>query len=240
MDTENVNLEKKRNIGLLITLTACLVGTIITLIAFSREEFHQQTDDWFKELGNQLVEYWNTGYGGILILVCGLIFPIAGVCLLPRLDRLTRRFPLGNVVYSNVKLSFENYPSLRFIPSFLVSTYFIIAAFMRNYDNAASFNPQNYSPFAQHTAGEWLNVIFMTLAIFSILLIVAEGISSAGIWGMILHIPVIILANILFTTLIVVIMFVFNILFGLFVSALLLSIVMPFIWLFFIILVKSK
>lgn len=219
--------EKTRKIGLLITLAVCAVGTIIALIFFSQEGFHQRTDalfGWFAEL---LADFFNNGWGGFVVLAGALVVPLVTLLLLPAIDVLTRLAPAGGFLLNHVKLNFENHSGVRFLPSFLVSIYFIIGSFMRNDDKMISFDPDNYNLFAGHGAGERLNIIFMALTVFSLLLIIAEGIISAGPWGMIIHIPLVLAANVYFVALVTAIMaFIANIL-GILVSAIAMSIVAP-------------
>lgn len=220
-------LEKRRRNGLFISLSVCVVSTVIVLILFSREGFHQQTDELFRLLIEQLTAFWNTGYGGIILLVCGLLVPLAELFLLPIIDSLTRRAPAGSFLSNNIKLNFELCGGLRFLPGFLVIIYFIIAGFMRNSDKSISFDPDSYSPFVSHSAGEWLNICFMALTIFSLVLIIIEGIVAAGPWGMLIHLPLTLAANIYFVVLVCAIMFIASLLFGAVAAIIVMSIIMP-------------
>ena len=75
----------------------------------------------------------------------------------------------------------------------------IIAAFMQGADESMNFDPPGYFPFGQElSAGQWLNLVFVALTVFSLLL----------------HIPVILAANVYITALMAGIMFVCVTVFG--------------------------
>lgn len=207
--------QHSRRVGTAITLACCAAATIAMLAVFSRPYHHEKTDALFKQLIDFFVELWNTMPWGIVILAGALIVPLLGLLALPFWDILTRRAPAGSFLFDNVGLSFENRAGLRFVPSFLTIIYFIIAAFMKGADSSMSFDPPGYFPFTQsYSAGEWLNFVFVTLMLFSLFLVIAEGVISAGPWGMLIHIPVIIAANIYLIVLMTAIMFVAVTLFG--------------------------
>ena len=193
--------------GIWITLLCCAVITAGLLILFSQRDFHQNTDNMFRELINFSVTAWNTMPWGIVILISALALPLIGALALTPWDTLMRSAPGGRFLYDRIGLSFDGRPGLRFIPAFLTIVYLIVAGFMRNADSSVSFDPV-YNPFMQHSAGEWLNIIFVTLTVFSLLLITAEGIINAGPFGMLLHIPVIMTANVFLVLLTVAILFV--------------------------------
>lgn len=195
--------------GLIITLIICAAGTAAVLAFFSHPEHHEKTDELFRRLISFFVTAWNTMPWGIVILAGGLVVPLLGIIVLPHFDELTRCAPAGSLLYDNVGLCFETSPGLRFLPSLLTSLYLIIAAFMQGAEADMSFDPPSYFPFGQElSAGQWLNVIFMALTVFSLLLVCAEGVISAGPFGMILHIPVILAANVYIAVLVTGIMFV--------------------------------
>lgn len=197
-----------RPVGTIITLACCVGCTIGVLAAFSAPGHHERTDALFRSLIDFFVGVWNTMPWPIVMLAGALVFPILGL-LLSRWDRLTRNIPSGMFLYERVGLSMEERTGLRFIPSFLMMLYLLIAAFMQGADSTVSFDPPSYFPFGQeYGAGEWLNFIFMTLIVFSLFLIIAEGIVNAGPVGAIVHIPVILTANVYLTLLAVGIMFV--------------------------------
>lgn len=201
--------ERSGRAGLIITLIICAVGTIALMAFFSRPEHHEKTDELFRKLIAFFVSAWNTMPWGIVMLAGGLVVPLFGILVLPPFDRLTRRAPAGSFLYDNVGLHFESSIGLRFLPSLLMSLYLIIAAFMQGADANMSFDPPSYFPFGQEMgAGQWLNLIFMALTLFSLLLVCAEGIISAGPFGMIVHIPVILAANVYIVVLMAGIMFV--------------------------------
>lgn len=200
--------KNSRPVGVILTLACCIAGTVGILAAFSVPGHHENTDALFKSLIDFFVGLWNTMPWGIVMLAGALVFPILGL-LLSRWDRLTRKIPSGEFLYDRVGLSFERRAGLRFIPSFLMMLYLIIAAFMQGADSSVGFDPPGYFPFGQnYSAGEWLNFIFVTLVVFSLLLIIAEGVISAGPVGALLHISMILIANVYLTMLMVGIMFV--------------------------------
>lgn len=207
--------QHSRMVGVIITLVCCAAGTIGMLAAFSLPNHHENTDALFKKLIDFFVGLWNTMPWGIVLLAGALIVPLLGLLALPFLDRLTRRAPAGSFLYDNVGLSLENRPGLRFVPSFLTVIYFIIAAFLQGADSSVSFDPPGYFPFTQsYSAGEWLNFVFVTLTLFSLFLVIADGVISAGPWGLLIHIPVILAANVYLVVLMTAIMFVVVTLFG--------------------------
>lgn len=107
-EASNVSTEKNRKIGLMITLAICALGTVITLVMFSREGFHQRTDELFKWLGERLAEFFNNGYGGYIILAGALLVPLGTLFLLPSIDALARRAPAGSFLLDRVGLYFGN------------------------------------------------------------------------------------------------------------------------------------
>lgn len=207
--------QDKGRTGLIITLIICAAGTAALLAFFSRSDHHEQTDELFKGLIAFFVAAWNTMPWGIVILAGGLAVPLIGILALPPFDRLTRRAPAGSFLYDRVGLHFEYSAGLRFLPSLLMSLYLIIAAFMQGADESMNFDPPGYFPFGQElSAGQWLNLVFVALTVFSLLLVCAEGAISAGPLGMLLHIPVILAANVYITALMAGIMFVCVTVFG--------------------------
>lgn len=227
-EASNVNTEKNRKIGLMITLALCALGTVITLVMFSREGFHQRADELFKWLVERLAEFFNNGYGGYIILAGALVVPLGTLFLLPAIDALARCAPAGSFLLDRVGLYFGNCCGIRFLPAFSVSVYFIIAGFMRSGDKTMDFDPESYNPFAPHGAGEWLNIVFMALTIFALLVVIAEGVIAAGPWGMIIHIPLVLAANVYFVALVTAIMAVAANLFGIIFAAVAMSIIAPF------------
>lgn len=224
--------EKTRKIGLAVTLGCCLIGTIVTLIIFSQPGFHENTDNLFRSLISYFVNLWNTAPWGIVILIGALAVPLLGLFAVDPLDRITRRIPSGGFLLDHVKLSFEIKPGLRFLPAFMVIIYFVIGSFMLGDGNIVDFDPDSYNPFAyQYSAGEWVNWCFMVLTVFALFLIIAEGIVNAGALGIIIHIPVVLAANIYLTVLMVGIMFAAVTILGfigkLFMSALAVSLLTP-------------
>lgn len=199
----------RRRLALVITLVCCFICTVATLAVFSRPNHHSNIDAFFKGVLDFFTKAWNTGPWGFVILGGGVAIPLVSLLVIPRWDVLTRRAPGGSFLYDNVGLCFERRIGFRFIPAFLTILYLVIAAFMRRFDNSASFDPPSYFPFGQHySGGEWLNLVFVTLTVFSIFLVIAEGVISSGPWGMIIHIPVILAANVCLVAAMTAIMFV--------------------------------
>lgn len=204
-------LARAQRIGTAITLLCCAVGTVVALILFSTPDFHENTDAFFKGLIDFLVEYFNTGWGGLLLIAGALAVPLLAILVLPLWDMLMTRIPLGDFLENHVGLCFDRHPGLRFLPAFITAIYFLIASFMGD----ADFNPESYNPFAQqYSAGEWVNFVYMVLVVFSLLLVIAESAVSAGFWGMLLHIPVILAANIYIAVIVAELMFVATALLG--------------------------
>ena len=209
--------EQPHTAGTVIAMLCCAAGTAALLISFSRPDFHAQTDESFRRLIDWSVKLWNTMPWGFVILGCALSLPLLGLLALPAWGRLTRKAPGGSFLYDRARPCFERTAGIRFLPSFLVVFYFIIAAFMQGADQSMSFDPPGYIPLSgDYSAGEILNVIFMALTVFSVLLIVADGVISAGPWGMLLHIPVILAGNVFLALLMTGIMFVSVTLLGFF------------------------
>lgn len=205
-------MEKQKSpyaVGTAVTLACCAVGTAAALVLFSQPGFHEQTDEFFRQAIDFFVKLWNTMPWGFVILGCALAVPLLGLLALPYWDILTRRAPGGSFFYDRARPCLEINAGLRFLPAFLIIIYFVIAAFMQESDSGMSFDPASYIPFAESYApGEILNFVFVTLTLFSLLLVISDGIISAGPWGMLLHIPVILAANVFLAVLMTGIMFV--------------------------------
>lgn len=201
--------EKVRKIGSMIVLGCCFIGTVVMLILFSQPGFHENTDNMFRQIISFFVELWYTMPWGIILLISGLVVPLVGLLATSPLDRLTRRIPFCDLPLNYVRLSFEYHPGLRFLPAFVTIVYLVTGAFMQGADSGTDFDPDSYNPFAyQYSAGEWVNWCFMVLAVFAVFLIVAEGIVNAGWLGMVIHIPLVLAANVYLVVLFVGIMFV--------------------------------
>lgn len=181
---EHFNTEKQdkaRKTGLGIVLGCCLVGTVVMLILFSQPDFHENTDNVFRQIISFFVGLWNTMPWGIILLISSLVVPLLGLLAVSPLDRLTRRIPFCDLPLNHVKLSFEYTPGLRFLPAFVTMIYLVIGAFMQGADSGTDFDPDTYNPFAyQYSAGKWVNWCFMVLAVFARFLVIAEGIVNAG------------------------------------------------------------
>ena len=223
--------EKTRNTGLFIVLLCCLVGTIIALIFFSAPNFHENIDILFQDAISWVDGMWNSGTAAPFILLgCGIAFPILGALAVTPLDSLLRCLPMGEFLTSRVKLGFDDAPGVRFLPAFLFIIYFIVGAFINGANSDADFNVENYNPFLQqYTAAEWVNWVFVVLAVFSLLLIIAEGVVNAGPIGVLIHLPIVIVANIYIVVLAVIILFVAVTLLGFIGKILAVALVLPFL-----------
>lgn len=187
---------RRRKFGTVMTVLACLFGTICVLALFSRPDHHSKTDAFFKKMIDLYHRVDGTLWSLVLVAV-GILLVVVSIRFLPQFDQFTRRAPGGSFLYDRVGLCFEERKGLRFLPALVGIVYFVLAALLRWHDEELSFDPPTYFPIGQHySSGEWLNFVFVTLGVFLILLVVAEAIISAGPWGAIVHLAVILPLNI--------------------------------------------
>lgn len=183
--------------GIWITLLCCAAITAGIIAAFSSVELRQSALKIFTQA--------ITGYSGLtqtmpwfIILPLGLIaLVILGIAVLPGLDRLTRRVPGGDALYSRIGFSFERFPVLRFVPAFSAAMYYAVVLFQSLLSfkriEQESLSAQYEERLIEYGVTE---LIFAVIIVFSALAVIAEGIVNAGFPGMLLHIPLVAASNI--------------------------------------------
>lgn len=190
----------RRRLALAVTIICCFLGTIGALMLFSRPDFHENADKFARSIITPVTEWLNTMPWALIVFFGAALVIVLGFIALKPLDRLTRRIPSGEFLLEHVGLSFEGRKGiLRFLPGIVTTLYFAVGAFLRFLDPETDFNPESYNPLSQqYGLGEWANWLFMVLVVFTLLLVIAEGIVNGGPLGIIVHIPLIVLANICF------------------------------------------
>ena len=199
MDIQEIQkFVRRRKLGTVITVLVCLLGTICVLALFSRPAHHNETDSFFR----MVLDFYNNKVNGtywlLAVYVVGVLLLLVVVLgFLTRFDKFARRARGGSFLYDRVGLCFEGRMGLRFLPALVGVVYFVLAAVMRAQNEVMNFDPPTYFPIGQHySAGQWLNFAFVTLEVFLILLVVADAFISAGPWGAIVHLAVILPLNV--------------------------------------------
>ncbi len=197
---EAKKIVRGRKLALAVTIVLCILGTIGALMLFSQPNFHENADKFARSIITPVTGWLNTMPWALFVFFGAALVIVLGFIALKPLDRLTRRIPSGEFLLDHVDLSFEGRKGiLRFLPGIVTTLYFAVGAYLRVLDPETDFDPESYNPLSQeYGLGEWANWLFMVLAVFTLLLVIAEGIVNGGPLGIVLHIPLIVLANICF------------------------------------------
>lgn len=199
----------KRGVGLAVVLILCVIFTVVLFVIYSQPTFHSDIDALFNLCIDFFVEVWNTKLvWAILMLVGALVVPLIGIFAITPLDAVLSCIPSGSFLSERVKLCFDYTPGVRFLPGLVTILYFIVASIASG-GKKADFDPDSYYPFSQqYCATEWINWVYMLLVTFSLMLVVAEAFVNAGFFGALVHIPIMIAANLYLILLALAIMFV--------------------------------
>lgn len=162
--------EKIFSIGWLVFLISAGLAALITWLA--REHLGDAAE--FLEFDVSTLKLWH-------FIVCLVL--AAAVPLLSALDGLLRKLPLGELISGRVKMSlFDKVPIFRFVPLVALTLFLTIGT---------SF----LQPQFKRTA-PWVSYLLFGFMVFSVLLLLIEAVINAGIFGALIHIPLLIAGNV--------------------------------------------
>lgn len=161
--------EKKFSIGWLVFLISAGLAALITWLAKDRLGDAAA----FLEFDVSKLKLWHF----IICLVLAAVVP-----LLSALDGLLRKLPLGELISGRVKMSlFDKVPIFRFLP---------LVALMLFMTVGATFLQPQFKRDAP-----WVSYLLFGFLVFSVLLLLIEAVINAGLFGALIHIPLLLAGN---------------------------------------------
>lgn len=161
--------KKKFSIGWLVFLISAGLAALITWLA--RE--HLSDAAAFLEFDVSALKLWH-------FIVCLVL--AAAVPLLSALDGLLRKLPLGELISGRVEMGlFDKVPIFRFMPLVALTLFLTVGA--------AFLKPQ----FKRDAP--WVSYLLFGFLVFSVLLLLIEAVINAGIFGALIHIPLLLAGN---------------------------------------------
>ena len=131
----------------------------------------------------------------LLIIVGGLLLIFFGYAI-NYADDVLRCLPLGNSIKNRFDFRlFEAHPLLRFAPAALLAIFFAVTVVAELFGKPEGITEYSLSGEG-YTGYQWFEQIITLLAIFSLLMIIADGVINAGIIGSLIHNPVMICSNV--------------------------------------------
>ena len=162
--------EKKFSIGWIVFLISAGLAALITWLARDR-------------LGDAaaFLEYFDVSALKLWHFIVCLVLA-AAVPLLSALDGLLRKLPLGELISGRVKMSlFDRIPIFRFLP--------LVALLLFSTVGATFLQPQ----FKRDAP--WVSYLLFGFLVFSVLLLLIDAVINAGIFGALIHIPLLLAGN---------------------------------------------
>lgn len=139
---------------------------------------------------------WGRAWWSKLLIIAGGLMLIFFGYAINYADNVLRYLPLGNSIKKHFDFQFfSSHPMLRFAPAALLAIFFAVTVVMELFSKPEGITAYSLSGEG-YTGYQWFEQIITVLAIFSLLMIIADGIINAGIIGSLIHNPVIICSNI--------------------------------------------